>query len=490
MRRCAASLWIAAALVAGCGSAPKRAMPEANITVPSAWTAGPGLAGDGADVWWAGFESPSLDSLVAEALLRNHDLEEAIARLDAAAAEARVAGAALWPGLDASYSVSRSQRNFIGFPSFGGEGGVSSTTTTTHGVSLNSAWEIDLWGRVRSSKSAAAAEAEAVLAELGGARLSIAGQTAKAYFAAVESRLQLELAERTAESYRVSADRIRERFERGLRSSLDLRLALASLASAEAGLEAAREQHDRAVRQLEILVGRYPAGRGVPGVDLPAVPPAIPAGLPADLLGRRPDLVSAERRVAASEARVRGARASLLPSIGLTGSAGRSSEAVEDLLDGDYTVWSIAAGLLQPVFHGGKLRANVSAAEARSHQALAAYAGAALRAFAEVESGLAAEAFLAGREEALRRASEHATAARGLAEERYRVGLTDIVTLLESERQALTAESQLLTIRRRRLDARVDLHLALGGGFDFDRARSARAAGEPVTPMETEAPSR
>ncbi|MFH1276899.1 MAG: efflux transporter outer membrane subunit [Candidatus Eisenbacteria bacterium] len=477
-------------LLAGCGSAPKRATPETNLTVPPVWTAGVPAEEEAVDAWWSGFGSPVLDSLVPAALARNYDLAAALARLDAAAAEARVAGAGLWPSLDLSYAASRSRRNFIGFPSFGGDGGVARTTSNSHGVSLNSGWEIDLWGRVRAGKSAAAAEAEATLADLGGTRLSIAAQTAKAYFAAVEAQQQLRLARVTSKNYRLSADRIRSRFERGIRSSLDLRLALASLAASEALVELRRGQYDRAVRQLEILLGRYPRGDEALPEELPAAGAPVPAGLPDELLGRRPDLVAAERRVAASDARVRGAKRALLPGIRLTASGGRSSEEIKDLLDGDYTVWSIAGNLLQPLFQGGKLRANVDLAEARSRQALAAYASAVLRAFAEVESALASEEFLAAREEALRRATEQAVAARDLADERYRSGLADIVTVLESQRQALAAESEFLNVRRLRLDARVDLHLALGGGFDFDRALADRFAGERAPTTETEVQAR
>lgn len=477
-------------IAAGCGSAPKRAIPETTLTVPPAWTVPAPDGGETADDWWIEFGSPALDSLVPIALDRNHDLAAAVARLDAAAAEARIAGAHLRPDVDLSYDASRSRRNFVGFPSFGGGEGVASTTTASHGVSLHSAWEIDLWGRVRAGKSAAAAETEAVLADLGGARLSLAGQTAKALFAAVEAERQLDLARTTEESYRLSAERIRSRFERGVRTSLDLRFALSSLAASEALVELRRGQVDRARRQLEILLGRYPRGEALLPADLPSLAGPAPAGLPDELLGRRPDLVAAERRVAASDARTRGARRALLPGIRLTASGGRSSEEIKDLLDGDYTIWSIAGSLLQPLFRGGELRANVDLAEARSRQALAAYASSALRAFAEVESALAAEGFLASREEALRRAAEQAVAARALAEERYRAGLVDIVTVLESRRQALGAESELLNVRRLRLDARVDLHLALGGGFDLDRALADRFAGDEAPTRETEARNR
>jgi multidrug efflux system outer membrane protein len=304
------------------------------------------------------------------------------------------------------------------------------------------------------------------LADLAGARLSLAAQTAKAYFALTEARMQLDLARATVESYRKSAAGVRERFERGIRSSLDLRLSLAALAGSEALYEQRMEQHDRALRQLEILLGRYPGGSARFDEILPDPPAPPPAGLPADLVGRRPDIVAAERRLAASDARVRQAKAALFPSIRLTGSGGRSSQELGDLLDGDFTVWSLAAGVLQPLFRGGELRARVDLAGAGSRQALASYANALLQAYGEVESALAAEGFLAAREEALTRASEQSAAARALAEERYRSGLEDLVTLLEAQRRALAAESERISTVRLLLENRVDLCVALGGGFE------------------------
>jgi len=191
----------------------------------------------------------------------------------------------------------------------------------------------------------------------------------------------------------------------------------------------------------------------------------VPAGLPAELLARRPDLVAAERRLAAAGLSVDEARAARLPRISLTGSAGRSSQELEDLLDEDFTVWSLAANLLQPIFQGGRLAAAVDLAEARRREALAGWVSAALAAFGEVEQALAADAFLLARLAALEEAAEQALAARELSEERYLAGLAPYLSVLESQRQALAAESELLAARRGRLDARVDLHLALGGGF-------------------------
>jgi NodT family efflux transporter outer membrane factor (OMF) lipoprotein len=324
------------------------------------------------------------------------------------------------------------------------------------------------------------ADLQAVRADFEGARLSLIGQITKAWFSAVEAREQVALAEATVESYRLTADEVERRYERGLRSPLDLRLALSNLASAEALLELRRGQLDGALRQLEILLGRYPAASLTLPDRLAPVPPPAPAGLPAQILSRRPDLVAAERRLASADRRVAEAKANLYPRLSLTGGAGTASRELQDVLNEDFSVWNLVGNLLQPVFQGGRLRAGVDLSKANMRQAWAGYAGTLLRAFSDVETALAAEGFLETREESLAEAARQADAARLLADEQYREGLIDLITLLEAQRRALTAESQLLTVHRERLGVRVDLHLALGGGFGFGGEAMGSESG--VTP--------
>jgi outer membrane protein TolC len=207
---------------------------------------------------------------------------------------------------------------------------------------------------------------------------------------------------------------------------------------------------------------------GAPALQPPAM--SVPEGLPATLVSRRPDLVAAEYRLAATDARLVQARAALYPSLRLTGSGGSTSTELGDLLDGNFSVWSLAGGLLQPIFQGGRLRAGVDLAESGTAQALAAYANVLLNAYGEVESTLTSESILSRRESALAVATDQAVAARRLAEDRYDAGLEDIVTVLDAQRRALSAESQLLLVRRSRLENRVDLYLALGGGFGTDES--------------------
>jgi NodT family efflux transporter outer membrane factor (OMF) lipoprotein len=455
--------------------------------VPAEWTA-PGaetlaeaaIRLDGAsDPWWTAFGDAELDALVAEALAGSPDLDAAAARLAAAEARARIAGADLWPAVDGGGSASRSRRNFIGFPIPGGDERVLTSINTTYGLSLNVSWEADLWGRVRAGREGALARGDAAAAELAAAALSLTGQTAKSWFGVVEAREQVALAEATLETLSTTTGWVRRRYEAGVREALDLRLARSDEAVARATLAGRQQTLDALERQLQALVGRYPdrSMEGAPETaSLGAPPPPcrspIPICLPSEFVSRRPDLAAAEARLTAAGFDVAAARAALYPRIALTGSYGRSSEELEDLLDNNFTVWSIAGNLVQPIFQGGRLRAGADLARASFEEATALYAGQVLQAFREVETALAADAFLAAREEALASAANEAEEALELANDRYRLGLQGFLTVLEAQRRLYDARSGLLQARRARLDARVDLVLALGGGWGTEAPRA------------------
>lgn len=417
--------------------------------------------------WWSYFGDGGLSDSIQLALERNQDLVAAAARVQQAQAQAKIAGSASKPQLDIGVQRNRQRLNFVGFPIPGAEDNVFSNIFTSWQWGLNLSWEPDVWGRVANLQTAAAAEVQATQADLVGARLSLTGQTAKAWFAAIEAQRQVQIARASLETFRLSEARTRARFETGIRPSLDLRLAKTAVSQAEALLEERRQQLDAARRLLEILTGQYPSGEFEIGEDLPDPPYGVPAGLPSELVHRRPDLIAIERRLLASDANIAAARKDLRPRFPITASTGTLTNTFQSLLNGDLLVWNLLAGVSQPVFSGGRLRATVRANEARSAEVAALYENAVLGAYREVELALAADSFLAERETALEEATTQSLAAQRLAEERYRMGLSDIITLLESQRSALTSESALLNVRRLRLDNRVDLHLALGGGFSM-----------------------
>jgi NodT family efflux transporter outer membrane factor (OMF) lipoprotein len=466
----------------GCVSSPEQREPELGVDVPSAWTtttpATP-WSEEPSLTWWETFGIPELGSLVDEVLAHNHDLQSASARILLASAQANVARADVYPQLSAGFGAQRQRQNFIGFPVPGGDD-VRSSHATSLGVSLDLTWELDLWGRLRAGAEGARADFEGALADYQAASLSLMGQAVKLWFTITEAREQVRLAEDTVDSFRRTARQVRDRYDRGLRPPLDVRLSLSEVGSAEAALERRLRALDSLKRQLEVLLGRYPAAELAASSELPPLGEDIPGGLPATLISRRPDLVAAERRLAAAGARLKAARRSLYPRISLTASGGTRSDELSDLTNGDFSIWTLAGNALQPIFQGGRLLAGVDGAKAVEEEALAQYVQSALTAYAEVETALATETYLAREEIALRTATEQAIAARALAETRYASGLDDFVTVLAAQRGAFTSESLLLNVQRQRLENRVDLFLALGGGYTDprDKEQEEELAGE------------
>ncbi len=477
-----------AVLATACATTPPPE-PVLELEAPDSWSAELGDAESVSGPWWTDFADPELDRLIAAALEENYDLQAAAAAVDAATARARIAGADLKPQIGAGFDAARRQQIFVGFP-IPGQDGPLKTRSTSYGTSLNVSWEADLWGRLRAGKRAAAGDAQAAEIDYRAARLSLSGQVAKAWFAVVETQHQVDLAAKTVASRRQTRERVEARYRSGVAPPLDLRLARANEAGAESTVELRRRQLDGARRQLEILLGRYPAGELAKNSAprLPEISTAIPAGLPSELVARRPDLRAAERRLQSAGWRVHEARRALYPKLTLTGSAGTSSDRLEDLVDGDFSVWSIAGGLLAPIFQGGRLRAAVDFAEASREQALAGYAQGILRAFAEVESALTAERLLTAETAAQAVATEESTAAVRLAEDRYQAGVGEFLSILESQRRAFLSESRLLTLRALRLGNRVDLHLALGGDFGSAQLPPAGGSSEPAD-TEASAPT-
>lgn len=470
-------------LLAGCtGNPPPERAPQLDFAIPAEFANGavdqpnPGAeaappAGEGeGDGFWRAFGDPDLDLFVAAVLVANRDLRATAARFEAAAQSRAIAAGARFPEVDAGLDSKRARQVFVGFP-FGG--GTPSRTFTTFGLSLSVRWELDVWGRIRANDAAAYADLQAAAADHAAARLSLIGQACRAWFAAVEADQQLALAERAAATSDAARADVAERFRRGVRPAIDLHQATGAAANAAAVLVERRDAALAARQQLELLLGQYPAGRLAVSAQLPHQQPEPPAAVPAELLQRRPDLVAAERRLAAAGCRVDAARAALYPRLSLTASGGTNTADFSDLLDDDFRVWSLGANLLAPLFRGGALRADVARAEARADEALANYGAAVLRAFGEAERHLRREALLAQRQAELERAARHAEQARSLAYQRWQLGVADFLAVADGQQRAYAAAATALSVARERLDTRIDLCLALGGDA------SAPAANQP-----------
>lgn len=457
-------IFLAILLITGCASNSDNMLNRLTTDVPRAWKNGTKKSGDSPNFWWQNFRDEALNQAIGEALESNPNLQTAGTRLEIAWAQSKISAADLFPQITLSNGLSTSQMNMAQF-------GVSLPNVPSkfnsqrHNLTLGAQWELDLWGRVRAGKKAARANALSQAADFAGARHSLAGQLAKAWMLSIESRQQLRLARSTVSTYETTVERIRARFEQGVRSSLDLRLATASLAAANANVAERIYLTNRTTRQLEILLGKIPENQlKVPG-KLPSIPSTIPVGIPAEILSRRPDIVAAEQNLKAAGANVKQAKASLYPQISLTSSTGTSTSDLSDLVSGDSLIWNIGANIMQPLFQGGRLRQNVKIQQANLKAAESIFRSVFISALGEVENALDSEVQLLIMDTSLEEANEQSKAAANIAQERYDQGLENIITLLEARRRSIEAESRWWSIRRQRIDNRINLHLALGGGF-------------------------
>lgn len=453
----------------GCAAlSPESRMGETGA--PGAWAA-TNEAQAGIDRRWVGkIGGSELGGLVDTAISNNQDLKAAAARVDRAGAEAKIAGAGRLPSLGLGGDGRRNKQNFIGFPfAGGGGGGVPSNISQQFGVNLNAAWEVDVWGRAKAGQEAAIADAQARAYEYEAARVSLAGQVTKAWLALGEANEQVGLAEDAMQAAGVLADAVRERFERAIvdggGTAAQVRLTESERSSRQAALAQRKQERERVLRQLEILMGKYPSGSLAAGARLPAFPGSTPAGLPSELLLRRPDVLAAERMLASSGRKVKQRKLARFPSLSLTGSGGTTTESISDVLLSDFGVWSIGGSLTQPIFQGGAIAGEIEKAQATEREEAAMLQKVVLDAFGEVEQSLVAEAYLAERERAGKAAAGLAKEAAVGAGDEYNAGTGDVLTLIDATQRMIDSASQYVAIRRLRLDNRVDLHLALGGDF-------------------------
>jgi NodT family efflux transporter outer membrane factor (OMF) lipoprotein len=445
---------VALAALAACALKPPPSREDVTaqslpvFDIQKTWAATAGTSGPVADRWLSSFNDPQLDALVQEALVFNPDLIVTAARVEQAAGYVRLSGATLYP-----------QVNLLGTGSLG----QNSSGVQGVGVFLN--WELDLWGRIRAGREAS--KDQYVSAELDAeyARQSITALVAKGWFLATEARLQKAIAEDMVAATERQLGFTQDRLRVGVGDEYDVTQARATLATYRDSVQSLDLALQQALRSLELLVGRYPAATlGVPA-QLAPMPAPVPVGMPSELLERRPDVVAAERRVAAAFFRVEEAKAARLPRISLTASVNTISSEVFVLKDRDNPVWSAGAGLVAPLFLGGQLQSQVEIRTAEQKQAVAEYGRVGARAFGEVENALASGFTLEQREAILKQAVADNARALELANVRYRVGSGDLRAVQQQSMALYASRTALLRVQSERLVQRVNLHLALGGSF-------------------------
>ncbi len=456
------SVLVVALLAAGCTVQPKYEPPA--VELPEAWQqSAPRFAEDGR--WWRIYQDPSLETFVDEAFKSNADLVVAAARVDEARAVLGEAQSFLLPSVDAQGSASRqriSTRTAVAPP------GVPREYSSYRGT-LNVSYELDLFGRLRAGAEAARAELAASEASRDAVRLALAAQVAKSYYALRSFEAQVRLTRQTLELREEALGLQRKRRNAGVIGDYELRQLEAEAAAARAQLPGLEQSREREEVALQVLLGRSPKAifesdlSGAEGQDDRLVPPVVPGGLPSELLLRRPDLVEAERRLAAANARIAVARAEMFPSIALTGFLGSESASLSNLFSGPAGVWQIAAAVTQPIFSGGRLEARTEGAQARERALVAQYQQAVRTAFGEVRNALVAQRRAREIYDAeTERANALAETLR-LARLRYQSGIASQLEVMDAERGLLDARAARIDALRAHREAVADLFRALGG---------------------------
>lgn len=456
---CVRSCGAAAALLALAGCVLPPNVPAPEISPPAHYRAANDTSGvqqqlvwPAAD-WWQSFDSTELGRLVTQARQTNYDIAAAVARIAQADAQIRVAGAGLLPSLDAKASASRSRSH--------------STNRHDYQIGLNASYELDFWGRNRSTLTAAKRSALASRFDKATVALGVEASVASTYFNIVSLKRRLYIAEQNLDIARQLLKPIQAGLEVGIGTALDVARQKTQIASQQAAIPPIRQQLQQNINALAVLLGKAPAALDLnPVAPMDLAVPTISAGLPSTLLTRRPDIGRARARLMAARANVSASRAALFPSFDLSAQGGWGNTTINGLINPVNAFYTLAGNILQPIFEGGRLRGQLQVSRARYAELLANYQNSLLNAFKDVNNALVQVRQSAAREKRQLRVVALASQSLHIAQARLHQGITNITSMLDAERTLFNARDALVQSRLARLNAAVALFQALGGGWD------------------------
>jgi len=494
---------LSSVVVAACGMppTPDQVLPVDSLPTSYADSTASALGDDTgwAQEWWTSFEDPVLDSVVSLALAGNFDLAEAVGRIEEARARVGIATAGLLPALNGSANANRSEQpanaGIVGGIFGGGGAGNDSLPPdsaqaperpdrfafTDYTASVSLSWELDLWGRIRRDRAAAIADLVAGEEDYRAIRVGVVAETIRAYEELIELRRQVEFTTSVVGLLTERADLAEVRYGQGLVTSFELYQIRGDLRAAETTLPQLEGQLADVRRRLDLLTGGFPGeldgllGASDGGAEIDAAP-APPTGIPADVLAQRPDVRAAARRLEAARLRVGARKAALLPTITLSGTVGLQANQPDNLFRLDQWFNNLAAGLAAPLFQGGRLRADVGAAEAQYAQVVAAYGRSVATAVGEVEATLRQYEAQRERFETVSAQLDEAEASLSLQSDRYAAGVGGYTDYLDALRNALSVRSSAATARRDLALARLAVHRAVGGTWVPEDTSSSTAS--------------
>ena len=452
----------ASLLLAACSSPAPRL--DSGVQPPSAWQSAdtPGALQSNRQ-WWTQFGSPELERLVEQARLGSYDLAAAVARVRQAEASATIAGAPLLPELKAGLNANR-QKLIHGKGYSQLDVSPENRSLDYYDAELSASYEIDFWGGKRAARDSAVFGVQASEFDRATVELTLLSGVANSYTQALALREQARIAELNLKNAQNVLHLVQTRFDAGSATALELAQQKSLVAEQQRRLPLVQQQAREALISLAALLGQPVQALPLPTQSFAQLHwPDIASGVPSDLLSRRPDIASAEAKLAAAQADVTVARAAMLPKITLTASLGSGADLAADLLR--TTFYNLSSGLTAPIFNNGRLSAERDKAKARQDELLETYRGAIINGFADVEKALSS---IRGLDEQRQWQSEElnqAQTAFDIAQSRYQAGAEDLLTVLQTQRTLYAAQDLNVQLRLSRLQASIALYKALGGGW-------------------------
>ncbi|GAA5315611.1 MAG: AdeC/AdeK/OprM family multidrug efflux complex outer membrane factor [Candidatus Pelagadaptatus aseana] len=405
--------------------------------------------------WLQHFSDPQLNQLVDKALAQNLDLQQSLARVRAAEQQAIISGATRLPAIDLNGSGQRQKLTTGNF-------------SENYGTDLQLSWEVDLWGKLSDSAQAGKFELQAEQATLESARLSLAGQVAKAWFDLQTEQRLLQLFQERVSNLTRNLEIIESGYRQGINSALDLYLARSDLASEKSQLHNQSNARLQAIRTLEILLGQHPSGDPAIVAQLPTsiiAPASLPQDIPLAMVFQRHDLQASYSNLLAADREVAVAHKARYPGLRISAAGGDSSNQFGKLFDQSSLTWSVLGSITQPIFAGGSLKAQQQKKQFELQQKEQQFLQDVLIAYQEIYNGLDTEKILQQQLQELTAAEDFAEAAQSLSFEEYQQGLQDYTTVLESQRRAFAAQSEVINVRNTLLKNRINFYLATGSQY-------------------------
>ena len=471
LRMLRASFLVLATIISGCAVGPDYERPK--TAAPATYAAADTAYSSAAPIarFWTVFDDDTLDALVGFALRRNHDLRIALANLNQARALRNETQFDFGPTLtlQAAHTKSRisADQSLDGAP----------YTTTLNTGSIDAAWELDLWGRVRREVEASSASEQAVAADLHAAQVSVVAEVARNYFELRGAQEQYAVAQRNADNQRATLKIAQARFDAGRGTEFDTARAEAQLNNTLATLPALQATIANTMHRLAVLVGEQPDALNAtlaPKVDLPALPRLVNIGKPGDLLRRRPDIEAAERRLAAATADIGVAEGDWFPKVSFTGEYGFAASSLDRIGDAPAATYAYGPGISWAVLDFGHVNARVQQVKARAQGALATYQQTVLRALEETENALVSYRETRRQLDYLQTSAEASARASRLARLRFENGSSDFLDVLDVERTQLETDASFARARTQAATSLIALYKALGGGWQIEARSAAR----------------